>query len=131
MDKLQIIEDKLDKAYQDIEKNTYSYEGESIILNNILKLSYLKSNLLKQEKQSTEVIDAAQASEISSNLKKLIHFLNVELECSLVKSNGKYYLTMKNLESDSTFPMRFTIPHICISQVWFDFLSNYLRVENH
>ena len=35
MNKLQIIEDKLDKAYQDIEKNTYSYEGESIILNNI------------------------------------------------------------------------------------------------
>lgn len=131
MDKLQIIEDKLDKAYQDIEKNTYSYEGESIILNNILKLSYLKSNLLKQEKQSTEVIDAAQASEISSNLKKLIHFLNVELECSLVKSNGKCYLTIKNLESDPAVPMRFIIPYICISQSWFDFLSTYLRVENN
>lgn len=131
MNKLQIIEDKLDKAYQDIEKNTYSYEGESIILNNILKLSYLKSNLLKQEKQSTEVIDTAQASEISSNLKKLIHFLNVELECSLVKSNGKCYLTIKNLESDPAVPMRFIIPYICISQSWFDFLSTYLRVENN
>ena len=131
MNKLQIIEDKLDKAYQDIEKNTYSYEGESIILNNILKLSYLKSNLLKQEKQSTEVVDAAQASKIPSNLKKLIHFLNVTLECSLVKSNGKCYLTIKNLESDSALPMRVTMPYICISQSWFDFLSNYLRVENN
>ena len=131
MDKLQIIDDKLDKAYQDIEKNTYSYEGENLILNNILKLSYLKSELLKKEKQSTEAIDATEAAEVSSNLKKLIHFLNVELECKLVKSNGKYYLIFKNLENDSMPPMRFTIPYICISQSWFDFLSTYLKVENN